>query len=278
MAGVADADICLLQFNPRRFQPSAISHQRSAIDGVRVLSLDTTTREGSVALVEDDRIVEVRRGDASRSHAERLPGDLLSLVTAHRLTFGDVDVFAVAAGPGSFTGLRIGIATIQGLAVTTGRRVVAVPVLDALAQAASVGEPGTGNRAPGTLVAAWVDAHRREVFAEAFRVTSAPPFESTRLEIVDAFRVGPPTAILDDLRRTPSSARMVFAGDGAVLYAAEIRAALPAAEIAAASPVAGAIGLMAAACARRGATIDPAAIQPLYVRRPDAVIAREAQS
>jgi tRNA threonylcarbamoyladenosine biosynthesis protein TsaB len=250
---------------------------------VRVLSLDTTTRAGSAALVEDDRIVEVRSGDASRSHAERLPGDLLSLLVAHGLAFGDIDVFAVAAGPGSFTGLRIGIATIQGLAFTCGRRVVAVSALEALAQSASVkepgadvDEPGTWNLAPGTLVVSWMDAHRHEVFGEVFRVAGGPPFEAEHLESVEAIRVGPPAALLEDLRAASSAVAPIFAGDGATLYSADISRAFPAAPIAAASPLAGAIGLMAAASARRGRTIDPAAIQPLYVRRPDAVLAREA--
>jgi len=237
---------------------------------VRILSLDTTTREGSAALVDGDRVVEVRRGDASKSHAERLPAELISLVDAHRLRFADIDVFAVAAGPGSFTGLRIGIATIQGLAVTCGKRVVAVSALEALAQNAAQ------TLDAGRIVIAWLDAHRREIFGETFRVTDARPFEPARLETVDAIRVGPPAATLDELRRIQSAAAPVFVGDGAALYAAEIRSAMPAARIAEASPLAGAIGLMAAAAARRGATIDPAAIQPLYVRRPDAVIAREA--
>jgi tRNA threonylcarbamoyladenosine biosynthesis protein TsaB len=250
---------------------------------VRILSLDTTTREGSAALVEDDHIVGVRSGDASRSHAERLPGDLLSLLDAHGLTFGDVDLFAVAAGPGSFTGLRIGIATIQGLALTCGRRVVAVSALEALAHSAGIEEPGTGNpepgtgnREPGTFLVSWMDAHRREVFSEAFRAAAGAPFEAERLEIVDAIRVGPPAALLGDLRAAVSTAPLIFAGDGATLYAAEIARAFPSAQIARPSPIAGVIGRMAAAAARRGRTIDPAAIQPLYVRRPDAVIAREA--
>ena len=243
---------------------------------MRVLSLDTTTRAGSAALVEDDRIVEVRSGDPSRSHAERLPGDLLSLVVAHGLVFGDIDVFAIAAGPGSFTGLRIGIATIQGLAFTCGRRVVAVSALEALAQSASVEEPGTGNLEPGTLVVSWMDAHRREVFGEVFRVAGGPPFEAEHLESVDAIRVGPPAALLEGLRAAFSAVAPIFAGDGATLYSADISRAFPAAQIGAASPIAGAIGLMAVASARRGRTIDPAAIQPLYVRRPDAVLAREA--
>ena len=246
---------------------------------MRALSLDTTTRQGSAALVEDNRIVEVRSGDPSRSHAERLPGDLLALVDAHGLTLGDIDLFAVAAGPGSFTGLRIGIATIQGLAFTCGRRVVAVSALEALAQSAAVegrAEPGTGNREPGTVLVPWIDAHRREVFGEAFRVAAGPPFEAEYLDRIDAIRVGPPATLLEDLRGAISGGALIFAGDGATLYAAEISRAFPSAHIAEASPIAGAIGLMAIAAARRGRTIDPAAIQPLYVRRPDAVIAREA--
>src|SRR5919197_3604508 len=98
-----------------------------------VLALDTTTREGSVAIVGDDRIVAERRGDASRTHAERLPSEIVDLVTAQAVAWSAIDLFAVAAGPGSFTGLRIGIATIQGLAYANDKKVVAISALDALA-------------------------------------------------------------------------------------------------------------------------------------------------
>src|SRR6266508_3210490 len=131
---------------------------------MRVLALDTTTRAGSVALVADDEMVVERSGDARRTHAERLPGDILALLSDMGLTPSDVDLFAIASGPGSFTGLRIGIATIQGLAFVTRRRVVGVPALDALAQLAS------RDAGPGGIVAAWMDAHRREVFAALYRV------------------------------------------------------------------------------------------------------------
>src|ERR1700674_3345139 len=118
---------------------------------MRRMALDTTTRAGSVALVEDDRVVDERSGDLSRTHAQRLPGEILALADRHHVAMRDVDVFAVASGPGSFTGLRIGIATIQGLALATNRPVVAVSTLEALAHAAS------RDLAPGALVAAWMD-------------------------------------------------------------------------------------------------------------------------
>src|SRR5262245_14776088 len=97
-----------------------------------VLALDTTTRRGSVALVRDGLELESYAGDEAITHGRRLPGDLVRVLDRQHLTVGDVDLFAVAAGPGSFTGLRIGIATMQGLALGTGKGVIGVSALDAL--------------------------------------------------------------------------------------------------------------------------------------------------
>lgn len=240
---------------------------------MRVLALDTTTANGSVALVDDDRVVEERRGDRSRTHAERLPGEMGALLEAHGLQWRDVDVFAVASGPGSFTGLRIGIATIQGLALTTGRPVVAASALDALAQCASAEADA------GTLVAAWMDARRRDVFSALFRITTAPIFDPERLDEIDAPAVGDPAATLARWASRVNRARVVFVGDGAALYRDTIeRCWAPPQDIVAAPVLAGGIGRMALARAKRGETSDPAAVQPLYVRRPDAELARESSS
>ena len=97
-----------------------------------VLALDTTTRRGSVALARDGAVVDARAGDSAVTHGQRLPGDLMRLLDGHNLRVGDIDLFAVAAGPGSFTGLRIGIATMQGLALANGKDVVGISALDAL--------------------------------------------------------------------------------------------------------------------------------------------------
>jgi len=236
---------------------------------MRVLALDSTTRAGSVALVEDDRIVEERSGDRSRTHAERLPMELLALVDAHELALGDVDLYAVASGPGSFTGLRIGIATVQGLALVHGRRIVAVPALEALALAASVAA------APGTLIAVWMDAHRRDVFAAAYRVRAAAPFSAARLEEVDSPRVDAPAALLDRWGAVLPAAPAIFVGDGAELFDGGIRRGMPRACIVPAPLVAGTIGRMAVA--RASDAVHPAAVRPLYIRRPDAEIARDAR-
>src|SRR5436190_13277009 len=116
---------------------------------MRVLALDTTTRAGSAAFVVDHRIVDQRAGDGTRTHALRLPEEIVTLAAANQCALSDIDLYAVATGPGSFTGLRIGIATIQGLALVHGRLVVGVPALEALAHAASP------ELTDGTLIGVW---------------------------------------------------------------------------------------------------------------------------
>jgi tRNA threonylcarbamoyladenosine biosynthesis protein TsaB len=236
---------------------------------MHVLALDTTTRDGSVAIVDEQGIIDERRGDAARSQAGRLPGELIALVDARGMLLSGIDVFAVAAGPGSFTGLRIGIATIQGLALTTGKRIVGVSALEALAHIAG--------GAPGTFVAAWMDARRHDVFAALYRVADAPRFSPERLVEVEGATVGDPLVTLARWGSHLRDANVIFAGDGAALYAEEISGQRSTGWAVLAEPLllAGAIGRIALARAQRGDTIDPAAVHPLYVRRPDAEVERE---
>jgi tRNA threonylcarbamoyladenosine biosynthesis protein TsaB len=236
---------------------------------MRVLALDTTTRAGSVAIVDEDETVDERPGDAARTHAERLPRDIIALLEAHRLTVSAIDLFAVASGPGSFTGLRIGIATMQGLALVARRGLVGVSALDALAHVAS------GNAATGTIVAAWMDAHRRDVFTALYRVLDAPLFDPDRLKELDAPAVGDPAATLRRWRESFGHVPALIAGDGAATFSDVLAREAPTSRVVAPSAIAAAVGRIARPRARRGEAVDPAAIQPLYVRRPDAELARE---
>jgi tRNA threonylcarbamoyladenosine biosynthesis protein TsaB len=232
---------------------------------MRVLALDTTTRSLSAAVVEDDRVLAERVDDSERSHAERLPGDLLIALNASGVPLPAIDVFAVAEGPGSFTGLRIGIATMQGLAFVCRRRMVALSALDALAHAAARDLPA------GAIVGAWIDAHRREVFSALYRVGRASPFHPDRLDALESPAVGPAAAALDRWWSAGTFPHVVI-GSGAVLYAPVIA---DRARIEPGPPLAPVIGRLAVARGMADDTIDPAAVQPLYVRRPDAEIARD---
>lgn len=233
---------------------------------MRVLALDTTTRAGSVAILDDEVRLE-RVGDASRSHAERLPREILDAVAAIGLTTGDIDLFAVASGPGMFTGLRIGIATIQGLAVVHARPVAPVSALRALVDRAA------RDLEPGNRIAAWMDARRRDVFSALYEVQASPRFSIAAVVEIEAPTVAPPAATLDRWTRM-GALPSVVCGDGAVLFEpllpAGIRAVAPPPALAAV------IARLARADHDAGRTVHPAGVQPLYVRRPDAEVARDA--
>jgi tRNA threonylcarbamoyladenosine biosynthesis protein TsaB len=226
-----------------------------------VLALDTTTRGGSCALMSDDRLVRERGGDPSREQGERLPGDLATLLEQGGMTLHDVRLLAVATGPGSFTGLRVGIATMQGLAMATGVPLIGVSALDALAH---LGEQGGGGH--GRPIATWMDAWRGEVFAGLYAGGREirPPV------------VAKPEAWLAAL----GDATILFVGDGAQLYQDAIRRARGA-RAAFAEPVApllaGAVAALAVAAYRQGHRPPPHAVRPVYVRRPDAELARQAR-
>jgi len=239
---------------------------------MRVLALDTTTRAGSVALIVDDesrgatRIVE-RAGDSTRTHAQRLPADLAALLADYRLSWKDIDLFAVASGPGSFTGMRIGIATMQGLALVGKRPIVGVSALDAL------GHLGGQPLSRGQRVGAWMDAYRRDVFTALYEVDRASSLTRPYLREVEPPMVGAPADVLDRWTRIGSPS--IFVGDGASAYADLVARADANARAIVAPLLAGAIGSLALARIRSGEAATASAVQPLYVRRPDAELARE---
>ena len=232
-----------------------------------VLALDTTTRHGSCALVRRDPagqdVLSERSSDASQPPASRLPGELMALLSDAGMSLGEIDIYAVATGPGSFTGLRVGIATMQGLAFAAGKPLVGVSGLDALA--AIAGDAAARSAHP--IVATWVDAWRGEVYGAVY----------DRGVPIDAPVVAPPDRLLAQLR----GRAVTFIGDGAAAYFDRIVAAGEI-DVSLAEPLtpslAGAIGRLAAVAAEAGEPPSPHAIRPLYVRRPDPELARDARS
>jgi tRNA threonylcarbamoyladenosine biosynthesis protein TsaB len=241
---------------------------------VLILAVDTTTRAGSLAVVRDGSVLREHRGDETRTHAQRLPGDVVRLCEAAGITIRDVDLYAVAAGPGSFTGLRIGIAAVQGLAMAWSRPVVPVSTLEALALSAPRDLPAeTGshgqNLAAASRVAVWMDAQRGQVFAQVFDVDASM---GAARPLTPAISV-PPS---DALRQHGSLlAGAFFVGDGAVKYRDTIAGLIGGTTQIAADvpPLAGAIALLAGREPARA--LLPHAVVPIYVRRSDAELARE---
>lgn len=235
-----------------------------------VLALDTTTRQGSVALARDGGTLALYAGDAAVTHGVRLPGDLVRLLDAHGLRIADVELFAVAAGPGSFTGMRIGIATMQGLALANRKSLVGISALDAIHDAVrSQPLALSSGAAVGTVieVAVWMDAQRGQVFSALYRNGA----------LVDPALADKPADILGrwaHQRIRPG----LYAGDGAVLYQSLIRDADSEARIIEPPALAPSIAALAEAALRERGASTPDAIRPIYVRRSDAELVRDGKT
>jgi tRNA threonylcarbamoyladenosine biosynthesis protein TsaB len=222
---------------------------------VIILALDTTTRGGSVAVADDDRMLAVLTGDASRTHGERLPGEIARALDQAGIARKRIDLLAVATGPGAFTGLRIGLAAMQGLAMTLDKPVIGVSALDALAEQVI--------DADVDLIVPWMDAQRGDVFATIVdrRTRSAiePPAAAS------------PSVLLDAWRSHLANRRAIFIGDAVLRDAAVIDA--PQWQQHAPSALAPQIAILGGRT--RTAAGPPHRLEPIYVRRPDAEIERE---
>lgn len=100
---------------------------------MKILAIDTSTDVLGIALTEDKKLIAEFRSNIKRAHAEKLIPSIKRILGEVNLSPEQVDCYAVTTGPGSFTGLRIGLAAVKGLAFATGVPVVAVPTLDAIA-------------------------------------------------------------------------------------------------------------------------------------------------
>ncbi len=100
---------------------------------MKILGIDTSTDVCGIALTEDKTLITEFRSNIKRAHAEKIIHAIDRVLEDVQLAINEIDVIAISIGPGSFTGLRIGLAAVKGLALVTNLPVVAVPSLDALA-------------------------------------------------------------------------------------------------------------------------------------------------
>lgn len=228
-----------------------------------LLAIESATADASVALVRDAEVVVARAVPVERPASEALLPTILALLADAGVGFGALDAFGVSVGPGSFTGLRVGVSTVKGLAFGGDRPVVAVPTLAALASRAG---------RPDALVAALLDARRGEVYA-ALHAGDDP---------IAAPLLGPtvlrPEDLVEALRENAHGRAIVAIGEGVAVAGAVLAAQLgPQATLLAPAegrPDAVAVARLALALLARGEGMPAEWLAPLYVRRAEAEVRR----
>ncbi len=227
-----------------------------------VLGCDTSTTVGTVALVEGDRVTAELVLQTPGSTSRRLATDMRDILSARGLQPSDLDLLVASVGPGSFTGVRITLAAMKGLAFALGRPLVCVPSLDALAR------PLLGR---GAVVLAALDARRSELYAAAFAPDGAPLLEATAIA---------PRAAAEALRDACLGLPIVGVGEGVLAYRDALAGALgDRLQIAAAPDHAIRASVLIQVALERGLPPTPAAdAEPLYLRRSEAEVLRDARA
>ena len=233
-----------------------------------ILAIDTTSRSGSVALLRDLDLVYAIGSSDDEQFSSRLFRDVDRLMREAGASVAGVDLFAVASGPGSFTGVRVGLAAVKAWAEVFRKPVAAVSALEAMASQAAPAEP---------LVAGVADAHRGQLFAGLYE--RADGLEAPRLLRRGDDVVLPPVECLSYLAQQAAGSAFLIRSTALEM----VRAALAASPVAGAraeqadAALAPAIGRMGYGRAQRGELVDAVTLDAHYVRRSDAELLWKAR-
>lgn len=215
-----------------------------------ILAADTSTPINTVCVSRDGCILAETVVHAGRRHSERLLETVDWALQEADVSLDDVEALAISVGPGSFTGLRVGVATWKGLAFGRRLPLVGVPTLDALAGLVPLQEG---------LMCTLLDARMHEVFGAVYR------FDNGIRTKLAPDRVCPVEAILEKIQGPA-----LFLGDGAVLYEPVIRGDVPGAVFApphCSVPRASAVAVEAFRLMEAGAPTDAGGVNPVYLRK-----------
>ncbi len=224
-----------------------------------ILGIETATKTGGAAVAAEGGIVAHYSLNIEMTYSERLMSTIDRVIRDAGLDLAAIDGLAVSIGPGSFTGLRVGLSTVKGLAFATGKPVAAVPTLRALAW-----------NLPYSAypVCPMLDARKNQVYAALYRYEGpelVQVMEETAISLEGlAGRILGPT---------------VFTGEAALLYRVEIRKALGEralfAPLSCCSPSAASVAEIGLSMVKSGSRVDSDVLTPMYIRRPEAEVAWE---
>lgn len=216
-----------------------------------LLAMDTGQAACSVALWHEGKIVAHRYSPMPKGHAAALVPMIEEVQEEAAFAFSDLDALAATVGPGTFTGLRVGLATARGLAVAAGKPLIGVTTLEAVAWPARVEATNKG-----AIIAAAFDARRNEIYLQSFQAAGHPISEPmlTSLDVCAA--------------EVPGDALVLCVGTGAALLAQRLTEAGRAVDVCDVEPFPDARSVAEIAAGREAVTgVLPG---PLYLRAPDA--------
>jgi tRNA threonylcarbamoyladenosine biosynthesis protein TsaB len=225
---------------------------------MKILAVDTATSGCSVALTDGEHLLTEINLVSTQTHSRHLVGMIAEACRLAGLAVGGMDAYAVVKGPGSFTGLRIGVSTVKGLAEAAGRPIIGVSSLQALAEQAA---------ASTSLVCPLIDARRGEVYFSTYRMIDGVLVERH-----------PEDVLRPDQALQSIDAPCTFVGNGAVLYRAIIRDNLGDGAYFSHSAThhirASTVARLAWNGLRNGNSDEVTHLVPAYVRKSDAQIGR----
>jgi tRNA threonylcarbamoyladenosine biosynthesis protein TsaB len=224
-----------------------------------VLGVETATLAGSVAVAGEEGLMGEYTLNVSLTHSERLLPAIDQLLQGLALPFSDIDVLAISLGPGSFTGIRIGVSTIKGLSFASEKPVVSIPTLDALAHHIQGSE---------SLICPMLDARKKEVFAALYRRSQDDGLQKLTADLAIA-----PDKLLGNLDE-----EVVFLGDGSRVYRSLIEETLGTRATFAPAylshPRAATVAFLGMEAFKKGNVASIDALTPIYVRPSDAELQR----
>lgn len=228
---------------------------------MKILAIDTSTMLGGIAIMDESLLIAESRLNVRSTHSERLMTEIEHCLKQSGIKISDIDVFAVATGPGSFTGLRIGLSTVKGFSYATGKQIVSVPTLEALAWNFPY------SKYP---VCTMLDARKKEVYTALFKWEGE---NFTRL--INETSAKPEEFARDALRITHDD-KFIFAGEGAALYRDKIievmgeKAMFASPEKTVPSPAN--VAVLGFKKAKAGEFSEPISLIPMYIRKSEAEV------
>lgn len=232
---------------------------------MNILAIDTSTSYASIALTVDEQVAAESVLSTDRTLSSRIIPEIERLLATAGMTITDIDLFASSVGPGSFTGVRGGVATMQGLALATGKPCAGFSSLAMLAMNCSL---------QSTLICPLLDARKSEVYGALYDCSAPLPVP----RISDC--VLPPVALLERIAATTGE-QVIFLGEGARRYRDNIIEHLGKQAVFAPFPLhaphAANGALLALHASHHSGLLEPSQLLPVYLRASDAEIIRAAK-